>query len=187
MCFTYYAETIYNLIFDRDLTFLFFFRGKLSPDNLRSYAIWAFDTTQSYAAQTYDWVYEKVQTLSKVPWIKSNGLMYKWLFSSLTKPPLHHTTRHLLFMTRKRYTYIFEDHECVSHFTCDISKRKSISCFGWFWRKEFRDLPINWNNYGHFFKDKNKFLPLSLKLLLNNIYICISMHKMYANRQKCDL
>jgi len=44
-----------------------FFRGKLSPDNLRSYAIWAFDTTQSYAAQTYDWVYEKVQTLSKVP------------------------------------------------------------------------------------------------------------------------
>lgn len=43
------------------------FVGKLSPDNLRSYAIWAFDTTQSYAAQTYDWVYEKVQTLSKVP------------------------------------------------------------------------------------------------------------------------
>lgn len=43
------------------------FVGKLSPDNLRSYAIWAFDTTQSYAVQTYDWVYEKVQTLSKVP------------------------------------------------------------------------------------------------------------------------
>ncbi|XP_011156608.1 transmembrane protein 214-A [Solenopsis invicta] len=43
------------------------FVGKLSPDNLRNYAIWAFDTTQSYAAQTYDWVYEKVQTLSKVP------------------------------------------------------------------------------------------------------------------------
>ncbi|XP_072763950.1 transmembrane protein 214-A [Anoplolepis gracilipes] len=43
------------------------FVGKLSPDNLRSYAIWAFDTTQSYASQTYDWVYEKVQTLSKVP------------------------------------------------------------------------------------------------------------------------
>ncbi|KAL0132299.1 hypothetical protein PUN28_000230 [Cardiocondyla obscurior] len=43
------------------------FVGKLSPDSLRSYAIWAFDTTQSYAVQTYDWVYEKVQTLSKVP------------------------------------------------------------------------------------------------------------------------
>ncbi|XP_029659643.1 transmembrane protein 214-A-like [Formica exsecta] len=43
------------------------FVGKLSPDNLRNYAIWAFDTTQSYASQTYDWVYEKVQTLSKVP------------------------------------------------------------------------------------------------------------------------
>lgn len=43
------------------------FVGKLSPDNLRSYAIWAVDTTQSYASQTYDWVYEKVQTLSKVP------------------------------------------------------------------------------------------------------------------------
>ncbi|KYN32449.1 hypothetical protein ALC56_13306 [Trachymyrmex septentrionalis] len=43
------------------------FVGKLSPDNLRNYAIWAFDTTQSYATQTYDWVYEKVQTLSKVP------------------------------------------------------------------------------------------------------------------------
>ncbi|XP_011869469.1 PREDICTED: transmembrane protein 214-A [Vollenhovia emeryi] len=43
------------------------FVGKLSPDSLRGYAIWAFDTTQSYAVQTYDWVYEKVQTLSKVP------------------------------------------------------------------------------------------------------------------------
>jgi len=43
------------------------FVGKLSPDNLRNYAIWAFDTTQSYATETYDWVYEKVQTLSKVP------------------------------------------------------------------------------------------------------------------------
>lgn len=43
------------------------FRGKLSPDSLRNYAIWAFDVTQSYAAQTYDWVYEKMQTLSKVP------------------------------------------------------------------------------------------------------------------------
>ncbi|TGZ54191.1 transmembrane protein 214-A [Temnothorax longispinosus] len=43
------------------------FVGKLSPESLRNYAIWAFDTTQSYAIQTYDWVYEKVQTLSKVP------------------------------------------------------------------------------------------------------------------------
>ncbi|KAH0951543.1 hypothetical protein HN011_005135 [Eciton burchellii] len=43
------------------------FVGKLSPDNLRNYAIWAFDVTQSYATQTYDWVYEKMQTLSKVP------------------------------------------------------------------------------------------------------------------------
>ncbi|XP_012218949.1 transmembrane protein 214-A [Linepithema humile] len=41
--------------------------NKLSPDNLRNYAVWAFDTTHSYASQTYDWVYEKVQTLSKVP------------------------------------------------------------------------------------------------------------------------
>ncbi|XP_020289025.1 transmembrane protein 214-A isoform X2 [Pseudomyrmex gracilis] len=43
------------------------FVGKLSPDSIRSYAAWAFDTTQSYASQTYDWVYEKVQTLSKAP------------------------------------------------------------------------------------------------------------------------
>lgn len=51
------------------------FRSKLSPDNLRNYAIWAFDTTHSYASQTYDWVYEKMQTLSKVPWIKSISLL----------------------------------------------------------------------------------------------------------------
>ncbi|XP_076238618.1 transmembrane protein 214 [Calliopsis andreniformis] len=43
------------------------FVGKLSPENLQSYASKAIDTTQSLASQTYDWVYEKVQTLSKVP------------------------------------------------------------------------------------------------------------------------
>jgi len=42
------------------------FVGNLSPKNLQSYASRAIDTTQSYASQTYDWLYEKVQTLSKV-------------------------------------------------------------------------------------------------------------------------
>lgn len=43
------------------------FVGKLSPESLQNYATKAIDTTQSLASQTYDWVYEKVQTLSKVP------------------------------------------------------------------------------------------------------------------------
>ncbi|XP_017885138.1 transmembrane protein 214-A [Ceratina calcarata] len=43
------------------------FVGKLSPENLQNYATKAIDTTQSLASQTYDWVYEKMQTLSKVP------------------------------------------------------------------------------------------------------------------------
>ncbi|XP_066584426.1 transmembrane protein 214 [Prorops nasuta] len=43
------------------------FVGKLSPANLQSYANQAIDTTHSYASQTIEWVYEKVQTLSKVP------------------------------------------------------------------------------------------------------------------------
>ncbi|XP_034183934.1 transmembrane protein 214 [Osmia lignaria lignaria] len=43
------------------------FVGKLSPENLQNYASKAIDTTQSLASRTYDWVYEKVQTLSKVP------------------------------------------------------------------------------------------------------------------------
>ncbi|KAG7200304.1 hypothetical protein KM043_017769 [Ampulex compressa] len=43
------------------------FVGKLSPENLQNYANRAIDTTQTLASQTYDWVYEKVQTLSKVP------------------------------------------------------------------------------------------------------------------------
>ncbi|CAL7939702.1 unnamed protein product [Xylocopa violacea] len=43
------------------------FVGKLSPENLQNYASKAIDTTQTLASQTYDWVYEKVQTLSKVP------------------------------------------------------------------------------------------------------------------------
>ncbi|XP_051174489.1 transmembrane protein 214-A [Leptopilina boulardi] len=42
------------------------FVGKLSPQNLQKYANQAIDTTQSFASQTYDWVYEKVQTLSKI-------------------------------------------------------------------------------------------------------------------------
>ncbi|KOC67817.1 Transmembrane protein 214-B [Habropoda laboriosa] len=43
------------------------FVGKLSPESLQNYASKAIDTTQTLASQTYDWVYEKVQTLSKVP------------------------------------------------------------------------------------------------------------------------
>lgn len=43
------------------------FVGKLSPESLQNYASRAIDTTQTLASQTYDWVYEKVQTLSKVP------------------------------------------------------------------------------------------------------------------------
>ncbi|XP_014473777.1 PREDICTED: transmembrane protein 214-A isoform X2 [Dinoponera quadriceps] len=43
------------------------FVGKLSPENLGDYAVWTIRTTLSYASETYDWVYEKVQTLSKMP------------------------------------------------------------------------------------------------------------------------
>lgn len=39
------------------------FVGKLSPENLQNYASKAIDTTQSLASQTYDWVYEKMQTV----------------------------------------------------------------------------------------------------------------------------
>ncbi|KAK2576810.1 hypothetical protein KPH14_005446 [Odynerus spinipes] len=42
------------------------FVGKLSPENLQNYANKAIDVTQTYASQTYDWVYEKVQSFSKV-------------------------------------------------------------------------------------------------------------------------
>lgn len=42
------------------------FVGKLSPENLQNYATEAIDVTQTYASQTYDWVYEKVQSFSKV-------------------------------------------------------------------------------------------------------------------------
>ncbi|OXU22256.1 hypothetical protein TSAR_016105 [Trichomalopsis sarcophagae] len=42
------------------------FVGKLSPESLQSYASQAINTTHTFASQTYDWVYEKVQTLSKV-------------------------------------------------------------------------------------------------------------------------
>jgi hypothetical protein len=42
------------------------FVGKLSPENLQNYANHAINTTHTFATQTYDWVYEKVQTLSKV-------------------------------------------------------------------------------------------------------------------------
>ncbi|XP_015123253.1 uncharacterized protein LOC107045474 [Diachasma alloeum] len=42
------------------------FVGNWSPENIRSYAWKAVNSTQEYATQTYDWVYEKVQTLSKV-------------------------------------------------------------------------------------------------------------------------
>ncbi|EFN79101.1 transmembrane protein 214-A [Harpegnathos saltator] len=40
------------------------FVGKLSPENLGDYAVWTMRTTLSYASETYNWVYEKVQTLS---------------------------------------------------------------------------------------------------------------------------
>ncbi|OAD56057.1 hypothetical protein WN48_03797 [Eufriesea mexicana] len=43
------------------------FVGKLSPESLQNYASKTIDTAQTLASQTYDWVYEKVQTLSKVP------------------------------------------------------------------------------------------------------------------------
>ncbi|XP_032669571.1 transmembrane protein 214-A isoform X1 [Odontomachus brunneus] len=42
------------------------FVGKLSPENLGNCAVWTIRTTLSYASETYDWVYEKVQTLSKM-------------------------------------------------------------------------------------------------------------------------
>lgn len=42
------------------------FVGNLSPENLQNYANKAINVTQTYASQTYDWVYEKVQSFSKV-------------------------------------------------------------------------------------------------------------------------
>lgn len=44
----------------------FRFSGKLSPESLQNYASQAINTTQTFASRTYDWVYEKVQTLSNV-------------------------------------------------------------------------------------------------------------------------
>ncbi|XP_014227225.1 transmembrane protein 214-B [Trichogramma pretiosum] len=42
------------------------FVGKLSPESLQNYASLAINRTHIFASQTYDWVYEKVQTFSKV-------------------------------------------------------------------------------------------------------------------------
>ncbi|XP_074113094.1 transmembrane protein 214 [Cotesia typhae] len=42
------------------------FVGKMSPENIRGYAIQAVESTQAFASQAYDVVYEKVQTLLKV-------------------------------------------------------------------------------------------------------------------------
>lgn len=42
------------------------FVGNLSPENLQKYSMEALNTTQVYAAWTYDWVRQKVQTLSKI-------------------------------------------------------------------------------------------------------------------------
>ncbi|KDR16686.1 hypothetical protein L798_09076 [Zootermopsis nevadensis] len=42
------------------------FVGNLSPENLQKYSMEALNTTQVYAVWTYDWVCQKVQTLSKV-------------------------------------------------------------------------------------------------------------------------
>ncbi|XP_049811857.1 transmembrane protein 214-B [Schistocerca nitens] len=41
------------------------FTGSLSPENIQKYSLEALNTTQIYALRTYDWVYQKVQTLSK--------------------------------------------------------------------------------------------------------------------------
>ncbi|XP_015514094.2 transmembrane protein 214-A [Neodiprion pinetum] len=40
--------------------------GHLNSENLRKYTSQAINTTQTFASQTYNWVYEKVQTLTKV-------------------------------------------------------------------------------------------------------------------------
>lgn len=42
------------------------FVGTLSPENLQKYSMEALNTTQVYAVWTYDWVCQKVQTLSKI-------------------------------------------------------------------------------------------------------------------------
>lgn len=46
--------------------FVLFCSGNLSPENLQKYSMEALNTTQVYAAWTYDWVRQKVQTLSKI-------------------------------------------------------------------------------------------------------------------------
>nr|CAD7597617.1 unnamed protein product [Timema genevievae] len=40
--------------------------GNLSPENLQKYSLEAVNTTQVYVSWTYDWVLQKVQTLSKI-------------------------------------------------------------------------------------------------------------------------
>nr|CAD7576433.1 unnamed protein product [Timema californicum] len=40
--------------------------GNLSPENLQKYSLEAVNTTQVYVTWTYDWVLQKVQTLSKI-------------------------------------------------------------------------------------------------------------------------
>lgn len=42
------------------------FIGSWSPDNLQLYSIAVLNATQQYALGTYDWLYEKVQTFSRV-------------------------------------------------------------------------------------------------------------------------
>ncbi|XP_063225460.1 transmembrane protein 214-A [Bacillus rossius redtenbacheri] len=42
------------------------FVGSLSPENLQRYSEGAINTTQVYATWTYDWLLQKVQTLSKI-------------------------------------------------------------------------------------------------------------------------
>lgn len=46
--------------------FVLFCSGTLSPENLQKYSMEALNTTQVYAVWTYDWVCQKVQTLSKI-------------------------------------------------------------------------------------------------------------------------
>jgi hypothetical protein len=46
--------------------FVLFCSGPLSPENFQKFSMEALNTTQLYAAWTYDWVCEKVQTLTKI-------------------------------------------------------------------------------------------------------------------------
>ncbi|XP_011310614.1 transmembrane protein 214-A [Fopius arisanus] len=70
-CTKQYSNSTADYIIDKSHVFIQWlqssvFVGKWSPENIRSYAMKAVDFTQEHATQIYDWVYEKVQTLSKI-------------------------------------------------------------------------------------------------------------------------